>query len=57
MYAWLWHRLRPANTPLRTAAMTVLALAVAAALWFWVFPWAAGHLPIDGSAFTGLPPP
>jgi hypothetical protein len=26
---------------------------VAAALWFFVFPWAASHLPIDGSAFTG----
>jgi hypothetical protein len=53
MYTWLWHRL-PANTPLRAGALAVLALAVAAALWFWVFPWAAGHLPIDGSAFTGL---
>jgi hypothetical protein len=31
MYAWLWHRL-PGRTP---------------ALWFYVFPWASIHLPID----------
>jgi hypothetical protein len=52
MYAWLWHRL-PGGTATRAAAMTVLALAVAAALWFWAFPWAASHLPLDGTAFTG----
>jgi hypothetical protein len=37
----------------RAAAMSGLAIVVAAALWFFVFPWAASHLPIDGSAFTG----
>jgi hypothetical protein len=52
MYLWLWHRL-PGSTPVRASAMTVLALAVTAALWFWVFPWAASHLPLDGTAFTG----
>ena len=30
-----------------------LVLAVAAALWFYVFPWAALHLPIDASGFSG----
>jgi hypothetical protein len=30
---------------------TVIILAVAAALWFYVFPWAS--LPIDSSGFTG----
>jgi hypothetical protein len=52
MYGWLWQRL-PGGTAARAGAMTVLALAVAAALWFAVFPWAASHLPIDGTAFTG----
>jgi len=33
--------------------MALIILAVAAALWFYVFPWAALHLPIDSSGFTG----
>jgi hypothetical protein len=33
--------------------MTAMAIVVAAALWFFVFPWAASHLPIDGTAFSG----
>jgi hypothetical protein len=33
--------------------MTGLAIVVAAALWLFVFPWAASHLPIDGTAFSG----
>jgi hypothetical protein len=33
--------------------MTAVALAVGAVLWFAVFPWAASHLPIDGTAFNG----
>jgi len=28
-------------------------LAVAAALWFYAFPWASLHLPIAFSGFTG----
>jgi hypothetical protein len=28
-------------------------LAVAAALWFFAFPWASLHLPIDMSGFSG----
>jgi hypothetical protein len=52
MYTWLWHRLPgPANA--RAATMAVMALALAAALWFVVFPWAAAHVPIDGTAFSG----
>ena len=31
----------------------LIILAVAAALWFYVFPWASLHLPIDSSGFTG----
>jgi hypothetical protein len=52
MYNWLWYRL-PGGTAAKAGAMTFLALAVAAALWFFAFPWAAGHLPLDGTAFTG----
>jgi hypothetical protein len=33
--------------------MALIILAVAAALWFYVFPWASLHLPIDSSGFTG----
>jgi hypothetical protein len=32
--------------------LTVI-LAVAAALWFFAFPWASLHLPIDTSGFSG----
>jgi hypothetical protein len=52
MYGWIWQRL-PGSTYARAAAMTAMAIVVAAALWFFVFPWAASHLPIDGTAFSG----
>jgi hypothetical protein len=52
MYGWAWRRL-PGSTGVRTGTMTALALGVIAVLWFAVFPWAASHLPIDGSAFSG----
>lgn len=52
MYGWLWHRL-PGTTPARTATMTLIILAAAAALWFFVFPWASIHLPVDVSGFGG----
>ena len=52
MYGWIWQRL-PGSGYARAAAMSGLVIVVAAALWFLVFPWAASHLPIDGSAFTG----
>jgi hypothetical protein len=52
MYAWLWHRL-PGRTPARAGVMALIILVVAAALWFYVFPWASLHLPIDSSGFTG----
>jgi hypothetical protein len=38
MYAWLWHRL-PGSTPVRAGMLALIILAVAAALWFYVFPW------------------
>jgi hypothetical protein len=52
MYGWVWRRL-PGGTAVRTGTVTTLALGVIAVLWFAVFPWAASHLPIDGSAFSG----
>ncbi len=52
MYAWLWHRL-PGRTAARAGTMTLIILAVAAALWFFVFPWALIHLPIDVTGFGG----
>jgi hypothetical protein len=33
--------------------MILIMLAVAAALWFFVFPWASIHLPVDVSGFGG----
>jgi hypothetical protein len=52
MYGWLWHRL-PGGTAARAGTMTVIILAAAAALWFFVFPWASIHLPVDASGFGG----
>jgi hypothetical protein len=50
--AWLWHRL-PGRTPARAGVLALIIVAVMAALWFYVFPWAALHLPIDTSGFSG----
>ena len=52
MYGWMWARL-PGGTAVRAGMMTVIVLALAAALWFYVFPWASLHLPIDASGFGG----
>jgi hypothetical protein len=48
----LWHRL-PGRTPARAGVLALIIVAVMAALWFYVFPWAALHLPIDTSGFSG----
>jgi hypothetical protein len=52
MYGWMWDRL-PGGTAARAGTMTLILLAVAAALWFFVFPWASLHLPIDSTGFGG----
>lgn len=52
MYAWLWAHL-PGPAAAKAGAVTILALAGAAVLWFWVFPWAASTLPLDGAGFGG----
>jgi sortase (surface protein transpeptidase) len=43
----------PGRTPVRAGMLALIILAVAAALWFYVFPWASLHLPIDTSGFSG----
>jgi hypothetical protein len=48
----LWYRL-PGRTPARAGVLALIIVAVMAALWFYVFPWAALHLPIDTSGFSG----
>jgi hypothetical protein len=53
MYAWLWRRL-PGRTPARAGVLALIIVAVTAALWFFVFPWAALHLPIDSSGLQRL---
>jgi hypothetical protein len=40
-------------TRYRAAGEILLTVGLAAALWFYVFPWASLHLPIDSSGFTG----
>jgi hypothetical protein len=52
MYGWMWDRL-PGGTAARAGTMTLILLAVAAALWFFIFPWASLHLPIDSTGFGG----
>ena len=52
MYGWLWHQF-PGGIAVRSAMMAAIILAAAAALWFFVFPWASVHLPIDASSFGG----
>jgi hypothetical protein len=52
MYGWLWHRL-PGGTAIRAGTMTLIILALAAALWLCAFPWASVHLPVDVSGFGG----
>ncbi|MBX6386953.1 MAG: hypothetical protein IRZ07_28905 [Microbispora sp.] len=45
MYRFLWRRL-PGGTALRVALVLLLTGAVAAALWYVVFPWLAPRVPI-----------
>ena len=44
MYGAIW-RVLPGPTPVRALIAALLALAVAAVLFLWVFPWAEQHLP------------
>jgi hypothetical protein len=44
MYAWIWRSL-PGPTPVRAILALLLALAVVAILFLWVFPWLEPRLP------------
>ncbi len=46
MYAWIWRKL-PFGVPGKLAGSAVLLAAVAALLWYVVFPWATPLLPFD----------
>ncbi|GAA0374466.1 hypothetical protein GCM10009530_26220 [Microbispora corallina] len=46
MYRYVWRRL-PGSTPFRLLIALLLAAAVAAALWYVVFPWLAPRLPLE----------
>ncbi len=46
MYGWIWRHL-PGPAAVRLLLALVLVLAVVAALFLWVFPAIAPHLPIN----------
>lgn len=46
MYRYVWRRL-PGGTALRLAVTLMLAAAVAAALWYVVFPWLEPRISIE----------
>ncbi len=46
MYAWIWRKL-PFGLPGKLSGSIVLVAAVAALLWYVVFPWATPLLPFD----------
>jgi hypothetical protein len=46
VYAALWHVL-PGPWPVRVVVLVLLAAAVVAACFLWVFPVAAPHLPFN----------
>ncbi|HWG15674.1 MAG TPA: hypothetical protein VG268_20620 [Streptosporangiaceae bacterium] len=52
MYGWLWHTL-PGPTASKVLGTALIVVAVAAALWFGVFPWLQLHVPVDGSSISG----
>jgi hypothetical protein len=50
MYGSIWRRL-PGSTAARTALAVVLVVGVGFLLWYLVYPWASGHLPVDQIGF------
>lgn len=46
MYGWLWRHL-PGPAPVRAAIMAVLAAAVLAACFLWVYPAIAPYMPFN----------
>ncbi len=57
MYAYIWRHL-PGPTPARIVQALLLALAVVAVLFTWVFPWLMPRLPFDDVTLgAALPEP
>jgi hypothetical protein len=52
MYGWLW-RILPGPTAAKATGALLIIVAVAAVLWFGVFPWLQPHVPVDGSSISG----
>lgn len=46
MYGWIWRHL-PGNAWVKALCSVAIVVAVAALLWFVVFPWAEPLLPFD----------
>lgn len=44
MYGWVWRHL-PGPVAVKLLVALLLVVAVVAALFLWVFPWAEAHLP------------
>ena len=51
MYGWIWRHL-PFGTPGKIISALVLAVAVAALLWYVVFPAVDPHLPFNDVQVT-----
>jgi hypothetical protein len=52
VYGWIWARL-PGGPGAKAVSAAVLAVALAALLWFWAFPWLSLHLPLDQASVSG----
>jgi hypothetical protein len=49
MYGSIWRRLP--GSAARTALAVVLVVGAGLVLWYLVYPWASGHLPVDPACF------
>jgi hypothetical protein len=51
VYGWIWRRL-PFSTPWRIVILVLVAIAVAALLWYVVFPAVDRYLPVNDVSVT-----
>jgi hypothetical protein len=51
MYGWIWRHL-PGNRGAKLIGSTLMAAAIAAALWFFIFPAVEPMLPFDDVQIT-----
>lgn len=56
MYSWIWRHL-PGGLPGKIIGSLVLVAAVAALLFFVVFPWLEPRLPFSDVTVNGAAPP